>query len=63
MTTQNIREQLREVADHIQPTASIEDAMYELYVRQKVMIAREAAERGECIPHEDVKRRFQQCPE
>lgn len=40
-------------------SASIDDIMYELYVIDKVKKGREAAERGETISIEDLKREMQ----
>ena len=40
-------------------SANIDDIMYELYVIDKVKKGREAAERGESISLEDVKREMQ----
>lgn len=40
-------------------SANIDDIMYELYVIDKVKKGREAAERGESISLEDVKKEMQ----
>lgn len=40
-------------------SANIDDIMYELYVIDKVKKGREAAERGESISIEDLKREMQ----
>ncbi len=40
-------------------SANIDDIMYELYVIDKVKRGREAAERGESISVEDIKREMQ----
>jgi hypothetical protein len=40
-------------------SANIDDIMYELYVIDKVKKGREAAERGETISIEDLKREMQ----
>jgi predicted transcriptional regulator len=40
-------------------SASIDDIMYELYVIDKVKKGREAAERGESISIEDLKKEMQ----
>lgn len=40
-------------------SASIDDIVYELYVIDKVKKGREAAERGETISIEDLKREMQ----
>ncbi len=38
--------------------ATWDDIIYEIYVRKKIERGLEAADRGEVIPHERVKRRF-----
>ena len=58
MSTANIKTDLKEIADHLPVTASYTDAMYELYVRMKVAHAKQTANEGRVIPHEEVKRRF-----
>jgi len=58
MTGANVKETLIDIAHRLPETASFEDAMYELYVRMKVMQGRQAAEEGRVTPHEEVERRF-----
>ena len=58
MTTANIKTDLQQIAEHLPPTASFADAMYELYVRMKIAHAKQAADAGRVVAHEDVKRRF-----
>lgn len=52
------QEALRVIAK-LPESASIDDIMYELYVVDKVKKGREAAERGESIDIEDLKREMQ----
>ncbi len=52
------QEALRVIAK-LPESASIDDIMYELYVVDKVKKGREAAERGESISIEDLKREMQ----
>ncbi len=59
MTTATVKSDLEKIAQTLPDGASYVDAMYELYVRMKVAKGREAAERGDVMSHEDVKRRFQ----
>jgi predicted transcriptional regulator len=54
----NIKTDLQQIAEHLPATASYTDAMYELYVRMKINHAKQAANEGRVIPHEEVKRRF-----
>jgi len=51
---------LREIANRIPDSASYEDAMYELYVRMKAARARQAADEGRVVPHDEVRRRVGQ---
>lgn len=52
------QEALRVIAK-LPESASIDDIMYELYVVNKVKKGREAAERGESISIEDLKKEMQ----
>lgn len=58
MATANIKADLKAIAEHLPVTASYTDAMYELYVRMKIARAKQAANEGRVIPHEEVKRWF-----
>jgi predicted transcriptional regulator len=60
MNVATIKSELRDIADHIPESASYSDAMYQLYVRMKIVKGRQAAEEGRFIPHDEVKRRFVQ---
>ena len=60
MDATNVRTDLRTIADHLPDSASYVDAMYELYVRMKIARGMQAAEEGRVIPHDEVKRRFNQ---
>jgi len=57
MATANIKADLQQIAEHLPPTASYADAMYELYVRMKIARAKQAADEDRVVPHEEVKRR------
>lgn len=58
MVNANIKTDLKQIAEHLPASASYADAMYELYVRMKIANARQAANEGHVVPHEEVKRRF-----
>jgi predicted transcriptional regulator len=58
MADANIKSDLKQIAEHLPASASYADAMYELYVRMKISHAKQAADEGRVIPHEEVKRRF-----
>jgi len=49
---------LREAVEQLPDDASVEDAMERLYVLAKIARGLEAAERGDTIPHEEVRREF-----
>jgi predicted transcriptional regulator len=49
------KEEARKVIETIPDTASWDDIMYELYVRQKVEAALDQMEAGEVVPHEEVE--------
>jgi len=58
MATANIKLDLKQIAEHLPAGASYADAMYELYVRMKIANAKQAANEGRVVAHEEVKRRF-----
>ena len=49
---------LREAVEQLPEDASVEDAMERLYFLAKVARGLEAAERGDTVSHEDVRREF-----
>ena len=58
MANANIKTDLKQIAERLPATASYADAMFELYVRMKFAHAKQAADEGRVISHEEVKRRF-----
>jgi hypothetical protein len=54
-----VREEARKIIDNLPDEASWNDLMYEMYVRQKIDKAIDAAESGETISHEEVRKKFQ----
>ncbi len=54
-----LKQEAIRVISKLPDTANIDDIMYELYVIDKVKKGREAAERGEIISIEDLKREMQ----
>jgi len=58
MVTRTVKSELREIAKRLSPAASYADAMYELYVRMKIAKGKQAAEEGQLVPHETVRRRL-----
>lgn len=56
---ETLKKEAIRVISKLSDTANIDDIMYELYVIDKVKKGREAAERGETISIEDLKREMQ----
>ena len=52
------REEAIKLLDRIPDDATWDDIMYQFYVRKKVEAAIEAAESGDVVSHEEVKKRF-----
>lgn len=58
MIMSNIKSDLKSIAEHISPNASYVDAMYELYVRMKIVQGKQAANEGRVVSHDEVKKKF-----
>ena len=56
---ETLKQEVIKAISKLPESANIDDIMYELYVIDKVKKGREAAERGESISLEDVKREMQ----
>ncbi len=52
------KEEARKLLDKIPDNATWDDIMYQFYVRKKVEASIAAAEAGDVVSHEEVKRRF-----
>lgn len=52
------KQEAREVIDGLPDSATWDEVMYELYVRQKIAEGIRAADEGRVVPHEEVKKRF-----
>ena len=52
------KEQALRLIDHLPDQATFNDIMYKLYVKQKIEAGLQAAEDGNTIPHEEVKKRL-----
>ena len=52
------KEEAKRLIDHLPDQATLNDIMYELYVRQKIEAGLQVADEGRTIPHEEVKRRL-----
>lgn len=53
-----VKEEARKLVDSLPESATWDDLMYELYVRQKIETGLRAAEEGRVVSHEQVKQRF-----
>jgi predicted transcriptional regulator len=55
----SIKEEAKKTIDLLPESATWDDIMYELYVKQKLEKGLQAAQEGRIVSHEDVKKRFQ----
>ena len=53
-----IKEEAKKLIDKLPEEATWDDIMYELYVKKKLSVALEAAEKGDIVSHEEAKRRL-----
>jgi predicted transcriptional regulator of viral defense system len=58
-TTTTTKDRVRQLLKSLPDNCTLEDVQYGLYVLQKIQNGEEQIERGEGIPHEVVKERFQ----
>ena len=56
---ETLKQEAIRVISNLPDTANIDDIMYELYVIDKIKKGREAAERGNTISIEDLKKEMQ----
>ena len=54
----NAKQEAREVIERLSDSATWDEVMYELYVRQKIAEGIRAADEGRVVSHEEVKKRF-----
>jgi len=55
---QDVRQIVRDVADHLPEEATLDDAMHALYVRQKLERSIQAAEEGGVTSQEEMEKRY-----
>lgn len=55
---ETLNEEAKRLIDHLSDQATLNDIMYELYVKQKIQAGLQAAKEGRTIPHDEVKRRL-----
>lgn len=53
-----VKQIVHDIADHLPEQASFDDAMYALYVRQKLQRSLKAAEEGKVTSQEDMEKRY-----
>ena len=55
---QSVKQIVHDIADHLPDQASFDDAMYALYVRQKLERSLKAAEEGKITSQEEMEKRY-----
>lgn len=55
---QSLKQIVHDIADHLSDQATFDDAMYALYVRQKLERSLEAAREGKVVSQEDMEKRY-----
>ena len=54
----SVKEEAKQLVDNLPDDATWNDLMYEIYVRQKIEVGRQAARDGRVVSHDEVKKRF-----
>lgn len=54
----NAKETAKQLIDRMPDDASLNDIMYELYVKQKIEKGMQASRDGDITPHSEVKARY-----
>lgn len=55
---ESAKEEARKLIEKLPDQATWDDIMYELYVKKKLALALDAADKGDVLSHEDVKKRL-----
>lgn len=55
---QTVKQIIHDVANHLPEQATLDDAMYALYVRQKLERSLQAAEQGKVTSQEEMEKRY-----
>ena len=58
MTATSVKNEAKRLVENLPETASWDDLMYEVYVRQKIEEGIKAADEGRVLTHEEVRKRF-----
>jgi len=53
-----VKDEAKKLIEKLPDTATWDDIMYELYVKQKIEAGLKAVAEGRTVPHEEVKRRL-----
>ena len=55
---QTVKQIVHDIAEHLSEQATFDDAMYALYVRQKLERSLQAAEAGKVTSQEEMEKRY-----
>ncbi len=55
---QSVKQIVHDIADHLPEQATFDDAMYAIYVRQKLERSLQAAEEGKVTSQEEMEKRY-----
>ena len=55
---QTVKQIVQDIVDHLPEQATFDDAMYRLYVRQKLERAIQVAEQGQVTSQDDMEKRY-----
>lgn len=58
MTATSVKNEAKRLVENLPDTASWDDLMYEVYVRQKIEEGIKAADEDRVLTHEGVRKRF-----
>ncbi|MFZ1318779.1 MAG: hypothetical protein WAQ56_05640 [Candidatus Nitrotoga sp.] len=58
MTATSVKNEAKRLIENLPDTASWDDLMYEVYVRQKIDDGIKAADEGRVLTHAEVRKRF-----
>ena len=58
MTATSVKNEAKRLVENLPETASWDDLMYEVHVRQKIEEGIKAADEGRVLAHEEVRKRF-----
>jgi hypothetical protein len=53
-----VKDEIRRLAEQLPDSASWDEVMYEVYVRQKIADGETAIAEGRTVPHAEVRKRF-----